>query len=141
MLKKSVPPSESFSDFDASMRCAMYDPPPGSAPGYQLAHQPIEIGRMKIIIANSDIEKFGKISRNGCPRPFTADTIGSPFLGVTTCSVESFSTSACKPSHALSSPTRRRPTSLREKYAAAKTAVILIKNWIMSMIKTPHRPE
>ena len=27
------------------------------------------------------------------------------------------------------------------KYAAATTAVILMKNWIMSMTSTPHRPE
>ena len=29
----------------------------------------------------------------------------------------------------------------RAKYAAAITAVILMKNWIMSMTSTPHSPE
>ena len=65
MLKNKVPPSESFSDFDASMRWAMYEPPPGSAPGYQFAHQPMAIGKMKIINANSDMPKFGITSRIG----------------------------------------------------------------------------
>src|SRR5260370_31587225 len=39
MLNHSVAPSECFSFFAEKMRCAMYPPPPGSAPGYQLAHQ------------------------------------------------------------------------------------------------------
>ena len=65
MLKKSVPPRESFSDFEASMRWAMYEPPPGSEPGYQLAHQLMAIGRMKIISASSGMVKFGSRSRIG----------------------------------------------------------------------------
>ena len=65
MLKKSVPPRESFSDFEASMRWAIYEPPPGSEPGYQFAHQLMAMGRMKIISASSGIEKFGSRSRMG----------------------------------------------------------------------------
>src|SRR5580704_12317124 len=38
MLNHSVAPSEFFSSFALNMRCATYPPPPGSAPGYQLAH-------------------------------------------------------------------------------------------------------
>src|ERR1700736_4822058 len=38
MLNHSVAPSEFFSSFALNIRCATYPPPPGSAPGYQLAH-------------------------------------------------------------------------------------------------------
>ena len=34
----------------------------------------------------------------------------------------------------------RRATSFKLKYAAAMTAVILMKNWIMSMTSTPQSP-
>src|SRR6266567_4197188 len=39
MLNQSVAPSECFSFLAQKMRWATYPPPPGSAPGYQLAHQ------------------------------------------------------------------------------------------------------
>src|SRR5208337_507706 len=39
MLNHSVAPRECFSFLAEKIRCAMYPPPPGSAPGYQLAHQ------------------------------------------------------------------------------------------------------
>ena len=37
--------------------------------------------------------------------------------------------------------TLKPPTCSTAKYAAAITAVILMKNWIMSMTSTPHSPE
>src|ERR1700722_1358845 len=43
MLNHNVASREFFSSFALNMRCAMYPPPPGSAPGYQVAHQFIEI--------------------------------------------------------------------------------------------------
>ena len=142
MLKNSVPPSASFSDFDASMRCAMYDPPPGSAPGYQLAHQLMPMGRMKIISASSDMPKFGSMSRIGWPEPSDGDMTGCALpTPCTTCSVESLPTSSLSPSQPLASPPSRRPTSTNENQAAANTAVILMKNWIMSITSTPQSPE
>ena len=85
------------------------------------------IGRMKIISASSDIVKFGSMSRIGWPFPSESDITGTPSV-VTTCWVESFSTSNFSPVQPLASPARRRPTSTSENHAAAKTAVILIKN-------------
>ncbi len=37
--------------------------------------------------------------------------------------------------------TSRPPTDFTAKYAAAITADILMKNWIMSITSTPHSPE
>ena len=96
---------------------------------------------MKIISANSDIEKLGSISRIGCPLPSDTDMTGTPCV-VTTCCVESFSTRAFRPAQPPAPlPTRRSPTSTSENQAAAKTAVILMKNWTISMTSTPQRPE
>src|SRR5437667_8916302 len=39
MLNQSVALSECCSFLAQKIRCATYPPPPGSAPGYQLAHQ------------------------------------------------------------------------------------------------------
>src|SRR5262245_59296589 len=39
ILNHSVASSECFSSRAQNMRCATYPPPPGSAPGYQVAHQ------------------------------------------------------------------------------------------------------
>src|SRR3954463_11610317 len=39
MLNQRVAASEFFSSFAEKIRWAIYPPPPGSAPGYQLAHQ------------------------------------------------------------------------------------------------------
>ena len=66
---------------------------------------------------------------------------GTPSV-VTTCWVESFDTSACRPAQPPAPlPTRRSPTSTSENQAAAKTAVILMKNCTISMTSTPQRPE
>ena len=65
---------------------------------------------------------------------------GTPWV-VTTCWVESLATRALRPAQALASPARRLPTSTSENQAAAKTAVILMKNCTMSMTSTPQRPE
>lgn len=48
---------------------------------------------------------------------------------------------ALRPAQPLASPVRRRPTSTSENHAAAKTAVILMKNCTISMTSTPQRPE
>ena len=112
------------------MRCAMYEPPPGSAPGYQLAHQLTAMGKMKIMSANSDMLKLGSKSRMGWPVPSFTDITGCALAAVlcTTCSVDSRSVSSLRPSQPLGSPARRRPTSTSENHAAANTAVILMKN-------------
>src|ERR1039458_5452793 len=48
MLNQSVAPRECFSFLAENIRCAMYPPPPGSAPGYQLAHQLSESSTRKL---------------------------------------------------------------------------------------------
>ena len=50
MLNHNVAKSECFSSFALSMRCATYPPPPGSAPGYQVAHQFTAMYTKKVII-------------------------------------------------------------------------------------------
>ena len=91
--------------------------------------------------ANSDMPKFGSRSRIGWPDPSAAEITGCPSVPAATWRVESFDTSSLSPTQALASPPRRRPTSTSENQAAANTAVILMKNWIMSMTSTPQSPE
>ena len=50
-------------------------------------------------------------------------------------------TSLWRPASALSPTPVCRATSFNEKYAAAMTAVILMKNCTMSMTSTPQSPE
>src|SRR5947208_11143604 len=50
MLNHNVASSEFFSSFAQNMRCATYPPPPGSAPGYQVAHQFSEMYTANVII-------------------------------------------------------------------------------------------
>jgi hypothetical protein len=120
----------------------MYEPPPGSAPGYQLAHQLIAMGRMKIINASCETLKFGSRSSIGWPRPSIGCITGWPLgSGGATCNVESLDINSLSPTHASAWPPRRRPTSTSENQAAAMTAVIFTKNCSMSITSTPHSPE
>ena len=51
MLNQSVAFIAWLSSFAASMRCATYPPPPGSAPGYHVLHHCTAIGMMKTVVA------------------------------------------------------------------------------------------
>ncbi len=50
MLNHSVASKECFSSFALNIRCATYPPPPGSAPGYQVAHQLTPMYTKNVII-------------------------------------------------------------------------------------------
>src|ERR1700732_1486330 len=77
MLNHRVAPSEFFSSFALNIRCATYPPPPGSAPGYQLAHHCIARYSAKVITGSVQMAsvvhprwKEGKKERIepvGCP--------------------------------------------------------------------------
>src|SRR5215475_4898534 len=65
--------------FALKMRCAMYPPPPGSAPGYQAAHHWMPMFTMKVITGSihqpdavSPFEKSGK-NEVGLPNTFVPD--------------------------------------------------------------------
>src|SRR5262249_3464554 len=58
-LNNNVPTTASCSVFDASMRCAMYEPPPGSAPGYQTDHHWIVSGMINTAAATPQLPKSG----------------------------------------------------------------------------------
>ena len=70
MLNHRVARMESRSFRAASIRCAAYPPPPGSAPGYQLAHHCTAIGMTNTIAAVRQSEKSGSSERfreiSGC---------------------------------------------------------------------------
>ena len=84
--------------------------------------------------------KFGRTSRIGWPVPSIGDITGCAARWKTTCCEPSMLTSLCRRRGASPTPVCRA-TSFSEKYAAAMTAVILMKNWTMSMTSTPQRPE
>src|SRR6266852_6289554 len=77
MLNHNVAPSEFFSFLALNMRCATYPPPPGSAPGYQLAHHCIARYSANVITGSVQIAsvvhpkwnegKNERIEPVGCP--------------------------------------------------------------------------
>src|ERR1041384_946131 len=111
MLKSSVPPTASFSVFEASIRCAISLPPPGSAPGYHTDHHWIVIGMNNTDNATDQLEKSGRKLR---VRGFTREN-----------NPERCPTSGC----------------CSAKYAAANAPVIVTVNWIESVTSTPHSPD
>src|SRR5436190_10916798 len=67
MLNHSTERSPWRSSFALKMRCAMYPPPPGSAPGYQKAHHcrprfttKVKAGRVQRSSLSNGFEKSGK---------------------------------------------------------------------------------
>ena len=112
MLNQSVAFIDSFSFFAASMRCATYPPPPGSAPGYQVAHHCTASGTMKIPAATDQSEKSGR-NRIACRSSGLATSPASP------------PTSGC----------------CRAKYAAAIDPIMATAKSTRSVTTTPQSPE
>ena len=73
--------------------------------------------------------------------PSIGDSTGCPPGAKLTCWLPRVSTSRRRPATAPSPAPVCRATSLSEKYAAAITAVIMMKNCTMSMTSTPQSPE
>src|SRR5512142_1035677 len=78
MLNQSTDSNPFFSSLALKIRCAMYPPPPGSAPGYQKAHHCTPRNTTKVITGKvhrfSEVklrEKSGK-SASGSEAPFAA---------------------------------------------------------------------
>ena len=113
MLNQSVASIECRSSFALNMRCATYPPPPGSAPGYQVAHQLSEMYTRNVIIGIHAEFRSG-IRLRASPRPL--DT--------------SFSFMASMP-----------PTARTANTASTITIPILITNCTMSVTSTPHSPD
>ena len=119
MLNHSVAPRECFSFFAEKMRWAMYPPPPGSAPGYQLAHQ-LRLSSTRKLRKNGDADDGinASVSR-ACP--------------LTACVASKARTCAA------SGPIP--PTAWTAKYASRMTMHILRTNCTRSVQSTAHRPE
>src|SRR6266550_6421805 len=113
MLNQSVASIECRSSFALNMRCATYPPPPGSAPGYQVAHQLSEMYTRNVIIGIHAESRLGT-RLSASPRPL--DT--------------SFSFIASMP-----------PTACTANTARTITIPILITNCTMSVTSTPQSPE
>src|SRR5271170_3666176 len=68
MLNHSVASSEFFSSLAQNIRCATYPPPPGSAPGYHVDHQFIEMYTRNVIIGiHAELRSGTKLSTDPCP--------------------------------------------------------------------------
>src|SRR6266513_2417534 len=113
MLNQSVASIECRSSFALNMRCATYPPPPGSAPGYQVAHQLSEMYTRNVIIGIHAESRSGT-RLSASPRPL--DT--------------SFSFIASMP-----------PTALTANTASTITIPILITNCTTSVTRTPQSPD
>src|SRR5213078_2476830 len=96
----------------ASIRCATYPPPPGSAPGYHVLHHCTASGTTRTAAAVLQSEKSGKSDS----RPITAGWANSPDRPPTWGS--------------------RSATT-----AAVTDPTIAIKNWTKSVKTTPESPE
>src|SRR6267378_4870775 len=113
MLNQSVAPSECFSFLALNIRCATYPPPPGSAPGYQVAHQFTEMYTRNVIIGiHTEFKSGTRFSAS--PRPLEI----------------SFSFSMPIP-----------PTAFTANTASTITMPILITNCTTSVTSTPQRPD
>ncbi len=96
-----------------NIRCATYPPPPGSAPGYHVAHQLSEMYTRKVIIGiHAECRSGTRLSAS--PRPL----------------VTNWAFIAAMP-----------PTAFTAKTANAMTIPILMTNCTMSVTSTPHRPD
>src|SRR6267154_1661768 len=113
MLNQSVASNEWRSSLALNMRCATYPPPPGSAPGYHVAHQFTETYTRNVIIGIHTEFRLGT-RFNASPRPL--DT--------------SFSFITSMP-----------PTAFTANTASTITMPILITNCTMSVTSTPQSPD
>src|SRR5689334_10561568 len=122
MLNHNVASSECFSSFAQNMRCAMYPPPPGSAPGYQVAHQFIEMYTRNVIIGiHAELRSGTKLSAE------PAVPVASPLarsMAASCCFIESIP-----------------PTAWIAATASTITMVILMTNWNRSVTRTPQSPD
>src|SRR6266404_1429442 len=116
MLNHKVAASECFSSLAEKMRWAMYPPPPGSAPGYQLAHQ-FRLKKIKNMMNQLEVQSGTKASVS-LPPPMAASWIAS-----------------CAFSAAMP------PTARTAKNANAITTNIFSTNWITSVQSTDHSPD
>src|SRR5206468_10652487 len=113
MLNQSVASSEWRSSLALNMRCATYPPPPGSAPGYQVAHQLSEMYTRKVSIGiHAEVMSGTKLS-----------------------------TSLRPPSTTFVFMASIPPTARTTNTARMITMLILTTNWNMSVTSTPHRPD
>src|SRR5206468_5244070 len=112
MLNQSVASIECRSSLALNMRCATYPPPPGSAPGYHVAHQFTDTYTRNVIIGIHTEFKAGT-RFNASPRPLEI----------------SFS-------YIMS----MRPTAFTANTASTITMPILITNCTMSVTSTPQSP-
>src|SRR5438067_46282 len=104
------------------MRCATYPPPPGSAPGYQEAHQVIETYTRNVIIGiQAEFRSGTKLKTDPCPPPLAwrAASIAASFVFI------------------ASIP----PTAWTANTASAMTMLILITNRKTSVTNPPHKPD
>ena len=73
-----------FSSLAASILCAMYPPPPGSAPGYHTLHHCTAIGIIKRV--NNDLlsvksgKKFSLSATLGCCNKFSKPPTSGKFI-------------------------------------------------------------
>src|SRR5882757_10129043 len=116
MLNHSVAARECFSFFAEKILCAMYPPPPGSAPGYQLAHQ-------------FRLRKTRNMMNQLVVQSGTNASVFVPLFTAASCKA-SFACNASKP-----------PTARTAKNASATTTLIFSTNWITSVHNTDHNPE
>lgn len=93
------------------MRWAMYEPPPGSAPGYHTDHHWIVSGMMNTVIAAPQLPKSGSMCRDEAGT-FAKSPLMPPISGC-----------------------------LSAKYVTANAPVIVMPNWSVSVTSTPHRPD
>src|SRR5229473_140705 len=121
MLNHNVAPSEFFSSLALNMRCATYPPPPGSAPGYQVAHHTTEMYTRNVSIGiQAEFRSGTKLNTDPAPpeaRPRARSTSAS-----------------------LSFIWSMPPTADTAATASAITMLILITNWNRSVTSTPHSP-
>src|SRR5712671_6433714 len=125
MLNQSTDNNPCRSSLALKKRCAMYPPPPGSAPGYQKAHHcsprfttNVSAGRVHNNSVLSGLEKSGK------------NDVASPASGPAAARI-----SARRASRLLIPP-----QAITAKYATAITMLILSTNWNKSVHRTPHNP-
>src|ERR1700681_3951158 len=70
----------SFSVREAKMRCAMYEPPPGSAPGYEDAHQLTPMNTRNVVIGIQLASPPSGVKARIEPLPRFASVAGGPLL-------------------------------------------------------------
>jgi hypothetical protein len=114
MLNQSVASTPSFSDLDEKIRCAMYPPPPGSAPGYHDAHQLTPRYTAMVMAGIHAALSRGSMASAASVEPYT-------------------------PSRPASIPWMP-PTAWTAKTARMMAPAIASPNWKKSVTTTPQRP-